>query len=404
MAILQLDRERSAGRRSPGGGRMGKQTKFQEVCGRLTDMAHQLGPDAKLPTVLQLRDRLGVSIATLNSVLTELETQRVVRRRHGVGIYVAPDIRQHRVALICDPSFFRVAGTSPFWGLLVEKVRQRAEQEREAFSFHFALEVADKSFADKPSDELGDTNPYLPENMIEDLRAGRVDAVLGVGLPQITADWIERQDIPFVAFAGPGKYIFGLDSNEIIRRGVTHLCEQGCRKIGYWGAISPHRYVSPSPDPSANPVYVETLAANGRAFDPDLVWDNQHLIPAGGGVHTLSHQEQGYHAAMEAFGTHTDRMDWPDGIFSADDMATQGLLTALQRLGIQVGEEIKIATHANAGSPALLGWEDRITRLEVDPAEIVGGMFDTVEDLLHGKEPKAGFIEVKPRLRAMGEL
>jgi hypothetical protein len=207
---------------------MGKQTKFQEVCGRLTDLAHQLGPDAKLPTVLQLRDRLGVSIATLNSVLSELETQRVVRRRHGVGIYVAPDIRQHRVALICDPSFFRVVGTSPFWGLLVEQVRRRAEAEREAFSFHFALESSEKNAVDNSSDQLGFASPALPESMIEDLRGGRVDAILGVGLPQATSDWIERQDIPFVSFAGPGKYIVGLDSDEILRQGVNSLCDQGC--------------------------------------------------------------------------------------------------------------------------------------------------------------------------------
>lgn len=380
---------------------MGKQTKFQEVCGRLTDLAHQLGPDAKLPTVLQLRDRLGVSIATLNSVLTELETQRVVRRRHGVGIYVAPDIRQHRVCLICDPSFFRVSGTSPFWGLLVEHVRRRAEAEREIFSFHFGLEASDRNSSDKPFDEL---SPYLPEGMIEDLRGGRVDAVLGVGLPENTSEWIEHQNIPFVAFAGPGKYIVGVDSEEVIRQGVKHLCDQGCRKIAYWAAIAPHRHVVPDPNSSFVALYKEILIANGRSFDPDLVWDNQQLIPEGGGIHTLSHQEQGYHAAMEAFGPHTDPSDWPDGIFSADDMATQGLLTALQRLGIQVGEEIKIATHANAGSPALLGWEDRLTRLEIDPTEIVGGMFDTVEELLHGKEPSVGYKAVQPRLRAIGEL
>ncbi len=367
-------------------------------------MAHQLGPDAKLPTVLQLRDRLGVSIATLNSVLTELETQRVVRRRHGVGIYVAPDIRQHRICLICDPSFFRVAGSSPFWGLLVEQVRRRAEAERENFSFHFGLEVADKSFADSTSDELGVGDPFLPESMIEDLRGGRVDAVLGVGLPQITADWIERESIPFVSFAGPGKYILGLDSDEIIRLGVRNLCEQGCKRISFWSSVAPHRFAQPDTNSRAVAVFVEELVAGGLTFDSELVWDNQHLIPEGGGVHSLSHQEQGYHAAMEAFGPHTDPSDWPDGIFSSDDMVTQGVLTALQRLGIQVDETIRIATHANAGSPALLGWEDRITRLEVDPAEIVGGMFDTVEDLLHGKTPENTVVVVKPRLRLAGEM
>ncbi len=60
-------------RRSFNTGRVGRQTKFQEICGRITDLAYELGPDAKLPTVLKLRDTLGVSIATLNAVLSELE-------------------------------------------------------------------------------------------------------------------------------------------------------------------------------------------------------------------------------------------------------------------------------------------------------------------------------------------
>src|SRR5690349_21798618 len=91
-----------------------RRTKLQETCGQIENLAQTLGPDAKLPTVIQLRDRLGVSVATLNSAFTELEAQRVIRRKHGVGIYVSSRIRQRTVCLICDPSFFRAVGASPF--------------------------------------------------------------------------------------------------------------------------------------------------------------------------------------------------------------------------------------------------------------------------------------------------
>ena len=403
MATLSLDTERGR-RRSGGGSRTGRQTKFQEVCGRLRDLAHELGPDAKLPTVLELRNRLGVSIATLDSVLTELESQRVVRRRHGVGIYVATDIRQYRVCLVCDPSFFRSAGTSPFWSLMVEKVRCRAEAQREAFSFHFATDVTDPRHGDFRADDLGSATPYLGEAMIDDLRNGRIDGVLGAGLPMVTADWIERQEVPFVSFAGPAKYVVGLDSDAIVRAGVAHLCGVGCQRIGFWAAVAPHRFFTPGEQEPTIALFAELLAANGRVFEPDLVWDNQHLLPVGGGMHSLSHQEQGYHAAMEAFGPHTDRADWPDGVFVADDMVTQGLLTALQRLHIRVGEDVQIATHTNAGSPALLGWEDKITRLEVDPSELVARMFDSLEALMHGGTPPEAECPIKPRLRIAGDM
>ncbi|MBC8141851.1 MAG: GntR family transcriptional regulator [Armatimonadetes bacterium] len=404
MQTLSTEEGRGSKRNRFAAMRPGRQTKFQEVCGRLSDLAHELGPDAKLPTVVELRDRLGVSVATLNSVLTELESQRVVRRRHGVGIYVAPNIAQHRVCLICDPSFFRNAGTSPFWNLLVEQVRRRAEAEREAFSFHFATDVTDLYHGNFRADDLSAADPYLPRDIVDDIRAGRIDAVIGVGLPLVTADWIERQGMPFVAFAGPGQYTVGLDTAQIVRVGVTQLCELGCQRIGFYGAVAPYRFLVPEADSEIMHIFADTLAAHGRTFDKELVWDNQHLLPEGGGTHTLSHQEQGYHAAMEAFGSHTDRADWADGIFSLDDMVTQGLMTALQRLGITVGKDVQIATHSNAGSPALLGGEDRITRLELNPAEIVGGMFDTIESLLRGEIPVHSNILVKPRLRLAGDL
>jgi DNA-binding LacI/PurR family transcriptional regulator len=74
-------------------------------------------------------------------------------------------------------------------------------------------------------------------------------------------------------------------------------------------------------------------------------------------------------------------------------------LTALQRLGLRLGDDIKIATHANRGSPALLGWENELTMIEVDPEEIVHRMFDILERLMKGDAPVQTVYEVTPRLR-----
>ena len=46
--------------------------------------------------------------------------------------------------------------------------------------------------------------------------------------------------------------------------------------------------------------------------------------------------------------------------------------------------QIAVATHANAGSPTLLGWEDKLIRLEFDPAAIVGGLFSCLDALIAG--------------------
>ncbi|MES2464635.1 MAG: GntR family transcriptional regulator, partial [Armatimonadota bacterium] len=369
-----------------------RQTKLQETCGQIEELAETLGPDAKLPTVIQLRDRFGVSVATLNSALSELEAQRIIRRKHGVGIYVSPRIRHRRVCLICDPSFFRVSGGSPFWNILVDQVRRRAEAEREAFSFHFTAD-------DPTAASQEEMNFPLESGLANDLTNRRVDGILCVGVRTPTMDWLEKQQIPIVAFAGPGPYIIGIESNEIIRQGVTGLASRGCKRIAYWSPVAPYRTGAPGVPLDRRPVarFAESLAAVNLPFREALVERNENLA-AQQPYHTVSHQEQGYLMASRIFGPESDPHQRPDGIVSSDDMLTQGALAALQRLGIKIGEVVQIATHANVGSPALIGWENDLIMVEVEPAEIVRQMFDTMENLMDGKAPAKRVYEVMPRL------
>ncbi|HVK05960.1 MAG TPA: substrate-binding domain-containing protein [Armatimonadaceae bacterium] len=374
--------------------RLGRQTKLQETCGRLAQLAQELGPEAKLPTVLELRDSLGVSVATLNSALGELEAQRIIRRKHGVGIYVSPRIRQHNVVLLCDPSFFRISGASPFWSLLVENVRQRAEEYQESVSFHF---TADALHA--PADALPEE--MLQEGLAADLAAGRIHGILAVGVLQRIADWLELQQVPMVAFAGPAPYFVGLDSAALIRGAVAELAALGCRRIGFWAPVAPYRLSGDDEQPTAlteaHRTFRDALLERGLPFDPALVRENRHLIKPGS-YHTEPHQEQGYRTALEAFGPSADPDRRPDGIVSNDDMLTQGALTALGKAGVVVGRDVHLASHANAGSPALLGWEEELTLMQIDPSEIVRHMFDTLERLMDGVTPPERTMLVLPRL------
>jgi DNA-binding LacI/PurR family transcriptional regulator len=369
-----------------------RQTKLQETCGQLEDLAHALGPDAKLPTVIQLRDRFGVSVATLNSALTALEAQRIIRRKHGVGIYVSPRIRQRTVCLLCDPSFFRVSASSPFWNLLVDQVRQRAEAEREAFAFHFT--------ANDPAAVFQDDAGPLQSGLANDIVNGRVDGILCVGVMSETMDWIERQQVPVVAFAGPGPYRVGIDSDAIVRLGVQGLADRGCRRVAFWSPVAPYRVGDPGApvDPTQERVFADALASRDLRFDARLIERNENLASLQP-FHTQSHREQGFNLAIRVFGPESDADQRPDGIISTDDMLTQGALTALQRLGVRVGNDVQIATHANVGSPALLGWENDLIMIEVEPAEIVRQMFDSLERLMNGEAPDETTCQVTPRLR-----
>lgn len=360
-------------------------TKFQALCARLNDLAQRLGPDAKLPTVLQLRDTMGVSISTLNNALNELEAQNIIYRRHGVGIYVSPRLNERSISLVCDPSFFRGANVSPFWDMLVERARARAAAKHEAFGFHLAMPGSDP---DVP----------LQDGFINDIRGGRVHGVLSVGLAQQAADWIISQQVPMVAFAGYARFTVELDAPHVVRLGVKALAEQGCRRIGLWHPITLTRPLDIAADTAA--MYRETLqqslARQKLPYDPRLVRDNVHLLEARGQLFE-THQEQGYRTAYEVFG----RQDSPqaDGIVITDDMMAHGALVALQNLGVRLGEDLRVATHANRGSDVLIGRADDITLIQVDPTEVVQAMFDTLETLMSGQVPPRQRILVRPKVR-----
>lgn len=359
------------------------------MCAQLTDLAHNLGPGEKLPTVLQLRDSLGVSVATLNSALSELEDQKVLHRRHGVGIFVSSQLHHRRIVLVCDPSFFRT-GVSPFWDMLIAQSRERAEAREEEFSLHFARPAG---YGEAP----------LHEGLIGDIEAGRVNGILAVGLAPEAADWIIARRVPLVAFAGPGRYLVVLDGEEAVRLGVDCLARQGCRRIGFWSAVAPFRPTDSKPfeRTSQGQAFLETLAKHGLEYDPRLVKTNRPSVMAQSGfVTTETHAEQGFRTAQAMF-VRGDAANRPDGVFSADDMLTQGALTVLAKEGVRVGSDVQIATHANVGSRVLLGWEKEMTLIEVDPAKVVQAMFDLLETLMDGKEPGETIQVILPRLRTI---
>jgi len=62
--------------------------RMRYACDELSKLAISLGANAQLPTMVQLRDQLGVSMSTLHGAMRELEKQRILHSVHGVGIFV----------------------------------------------------------------------------------------------------------------------------------------------------------------------------------------------------------------------------------------------------------------------------------------------------------------------------
>jgi DNA-binding LacI/PurR family transcriptional regulator len=346
----------------------GRETKFQKVRAEVELLANRLGPDERLPSIRQLASSLDASINTLTGVLEELEARNIIYRRHGSGIFVSPS-RAKSVWLICDSQFFS-HGHSPFWDVLAEQVRLRANLNNERLSMHFTL----------PN---GVPDAALHHTLIGEIQAGRVQGILGVGLPRSVARWILSQGVPFTAFAGWAPYVVNLDYRGMIEMGIEALAERGCRRIGFWkNGVAGQNSNEATPDScSMTSLFREVMAERGLAVDEALIKNNWHLVLAG--IHEQN-VSQGYHTAREVFAGEGPR---PEGIVIADDIMTQGALLAMAQLGVQPGRDVQIATHANKGTPIMLGDSDDLILLEFDPAELVSRLFRMLETLMGGGIP-----------------
>jgi DNA-binding LacI/PurR family transcriptional regulator len=347
-------------------------------------MAYSLGPEAKLPTVLKLRDQMGVSLRTLDGALKALEADNIIYRIQGVGIFVSPSLQRH-VALMCMPDFFEQVGVSPFWRLMVESATERAKAKNEAFSCHFTIPGGHKGAP-------------MHAGLAREIEAREMHGVLGIGLDENTVAWIEERGIPYVAFAGSGRWTVGLDNEQLLDMGVKELASLGCKRLSCWSTGLPFERSGPTDrageielENEKDSMWRKALQEHGLEIHEELSQNLAHLDCVG-----YSHQEQGFNLAHDIFSA--PRSTWPDGILCYDDLMTHGLLLALEKMDMRVGQDVHIVSHANRNSPVLMGREHQITRLEYDPAEIVRMMFDILETVMDGGVYGTAITRVKPTL------
>jgi len=368
----------------------GGKSRVEATCGQIADLAYQLGPGAKLPTILELRESLGVSITTINQALVELEAQNVVLRRIGVGIYVSEALGKPNIALICDPDLFGMSGSSPFWYLLLCRMRDRAALKRESLTFHWAA-------------MRGVEGLNLEAPLMQEIANRRMDGIVAVGLNPATIRWIEEQGVPTVGFATPAPWRVRTDFHAMTKMGALALSEAGCRRIGFWTSVHPlrpqdtviarqHNYLG---------TFIETLTASGLPYFPELSEDNLDLVDPEDGMVKLALREQGYRLALKVFDG--DPASWPDGLVINDDSVTLGAIIGLASKGLVPGSDVRIASHSHKGSSVLHGYEASLTLMQFDPAEVVETLFHLLEELLAGKQPDQAIAYTKPRLVSRNE-
>ncbi|MGH7214802.1 MAG: substrate-binding domain-containing protein, partial [Tepidisphaeraceae bacterium] len=326
---------------------------------RLHKLAKKLGPGGKLPTVLELCRSHHVAIATMTRVLESLESRGVIDRRRGSGLYVSARVHQQRVGLVFGCNVFGPQ-VSPVYPMLLDYAQKRARLGNERFSF----------FVDMPQDADGQPHPDLAD----DVRAGRLHGLLfttrGTAAQQ---EWRRSVSIPYVSFLPTIRepWVVGVDYARLVELGVDALARRGCRNIAYISVPTDRAAENVRDDLSAFERSTAQLGLRGT------IWQNAQEV-------SRWLRREDVVERWDALGHQAVRQLWqgeprPDGLVIGDDIVARGALAEAEQTGLRIGQDLHVATHANAGSYALQRYEDRIIRLEFTPAEIVEALFNLLE-------------------------
>ncbi len=351
--------------------------KVHETYSRLLGIAQKLGPHAKLPTVRELKEDLNVSQATLDAAFVRLEGQNILVRRQGSGVYVSPRLRLRNIILLCNPEYFMFGDSSPFWRLLVRQIREIAERNEAHLTLHFV-----RPHVEQELNHPQDAGP-LSTTIREEIVAGGVHGIITVGVLHPVARWIEAQGVPVVAYAGAAEYVISHSNVSMIQMGVAALARAGCRRIDPW-FFSPISAAGNNAYTPLYTVYKGAMLAHGLSPSPALEMGGEDE----GSADTDDVFAEYYRIALERYSRKPRTEERPIGIVSPNDMHTQAALMALYRIGLRPNRDIKIATHSNAGSTALLAWHPEIIRVEFDPAEIVRYLFETLDAMMNNEAPR----------------
>ena len=264
----------------------------------------------KLPTVVELRAQFGVSITTIDKVLTALEQDGLITRSQGSGIYVAPPRLQQVTGIIGVVGFAFVHSPDvPYWANLLSGLRTAAQQQGREILL------------------LGDAAPGVGWE--------KIDGVLLCGGDK-GSDQRRPPGMPAVSLMHPSRLWPGVvaDDRAAARTLTEHLLQLGHRRVanlamGYADANVLSRLRVEG--------YQTALWQAG--IEPNPLWMRE-LMPRKGAPRPfdeLGHDEMNRWLSE----------DWKSlgctALLAQNDEAAIGVIHALREAGLDVPEDVSVA-------------------------------------------------------------
>lgn len=314
---------------------LAQRPRLREACIKLQELAETLGPSAKLPTMIELRDQLGMSLHTLNNAIRELERRQVIYSVNGVGIYVADSKpRAQTGTLGFMTNNIRHVQNLPYYDLIMEGMRTEAEKR--------------------------DRHILIIDNVERFYQWEKIDGVLFIdkyekSLPCPTLPSAPK-GVPSLAVLNPIPGTIGVtaDDSEALRILTSYLIELGHTRIAYIAALNEGiENLQRRCDG-----YLLALQEAGIERDDRLVRDlytgNLHLD--GDGFEEIGRRHiENWLSEVEA---------WEEtgctAIIAQNDATAVGMITALQEGGFNVPKDISVV-----GFDGISSTQPPLTTMEV---------------------------------------
>jgi DNA-binding LacI/PurR family transcriptional regulator len=348
--------------------------KRPEIVESLTRLARRLGPKTRLPRTRELSKALGVTLATLDQGLRQLEERGLIERRPRSGIFVSPRILQRAVGMVLGCDIFSTKDGA-FYSILLDRCAKRAASQRERFSF----------FLDLPNQNQSESGLLVHQDLVDALTAGKLDGLLVAAIfGKDQQEWLRSQNVPAVCFnfdGSPGSV--EVDMNEMIHMAAKELTKSGCRNLGLMAPVPPHAELF-------------RRAAQDFGFSFEESW----IFCGGGAGEYDSYESMGKDYARQLLerGKGASKRNLPQGLIITDDIVARGACPCFAHRQIVIGRDLKIASHCNKGSLVLTEWEGALIRCQFDPEEIAEAMFSMLETLMDGGSLSPDTVSIRPHL------
>jgi len=317
-----------------------RRPRLKEACRQLQDMAEELGAEAKLPTLVELRDQLGISMQTLSDAVRELEKRRVLKSVHGVGIYVAdrkPKITTGNVGFISSNKIQEVS----YWGAVLFGVRSALS----ASHYNLLLIDIDSDAYYEQCHKVDGALMFNTHNLQDPAAPPRPKKLPFVSL------FHEVDDAPCVT----------TDDFSGVYQSTQHLIQLGHQRIAYLGVAN----VGQSLLDQRKAGYIKALEDAG--IEPDSRFARDLIIRR-----EWYKQPHQYTMAGEYYVRQWLEENWRElgctALIVQNDLAALGAITAFQAAGMDVPGDVSVVGYD--GLPLHAG-EPHLTTVEV-PLQRVG--------------------------------